>query len=401
MAMKKVFKEMSFAGNLHLRFDEGEDAPAATPRRGDLLCIMEREEKLFSVLLCALAVLANCAKADIVAAQEHLDENGNIKSITVNDPNAQIGTVKTPWMFVRPDGKSGFANDFTKNAISVVSEDGTNYYAHVEDQYGDRTKVIHFTIDENGIPSKHGDFIDLTGHVGDFWDMQNRKLIGVSQGYLCFYPTEEYGKSILYNPYIQSNRMSSDNYSDDTTLESKSPQVRCLAFCQDGHKVHVLCNCKYTDTNNVTRTVTRVRGINGSTFNGEGSVSVRGMPLSDENRVMAYRPDKYSNPVIGDSSGRVVYLRSDPKIPKKPQLPGSVSGVTISDKGDIFVTSTATNAFFNLGKEEKYNVVTGNDGNAKPVVPKTNDGIVRIIDNRSKGGKLMCITTKGIHSMDD
>lgn len=394
MAMKKVFKEMSFAGNLHLRFDEGEDAPAATPRRGVLLYIMEREEKLFSVLLCALAALANCAKADIVAAQEHLDENGNIKSITVNDPNAQIGTVKTPWMFVRPDGKSGFANDFTTNAISVVSEDGTNYYAHVENQYGDRTKVIHFTIDENGIPSKHGDVINLVGIGGAPWEMDNRKLVGVSQGYLCFYPTEGYGRSFIYNPKI--NHKGGDTYGLSVE-ESDSAQERCLAFCQDGHKVHVLCNCEYTDTNGVTRTVTRVRGINGSAFNGEGSFFDN--TLSDEKRVMTYHPRLGA--IIGDSDGKIIRFKNTRPIDVNPLL-GPVSGIT-SGKNDIFVTSMATNAFYNAGLsgDTKYNVVSGEGGAAKPVVPKTNDGIVRIIDNRSKGGKLMCVTTKGIHTIDD
>ena len=101
-------------------------------------------------------------KADIVSAQECCDDFENLKTVLVNNPTATIAQKKTPWIFVRPDGKSGFANDFTTNAISVVSEDGVNYYAHVEGENGDRTKVIHFTVDENGIPSKHGDVIETT-----------------------------------------------------------------------------------------------------------------------------------------------------------------------------------------------------------------------------------------------
>ena len=248
---------MPFAGNLHLRFDEGEDAPAATPRRGELLCIMEREEKLFSVLLCALAALANCAKADIVAAQEHLDVNGNIKSITVNDPNAQIGTVKTPWMFVRPDGKSGFANDFTTNAISVVSEDGETYYAHVKGQDNDRTKVIKFTIDKNGIPSKIGTPIYTTesGEVNNAEAMKNRKLVGVTGGTLCFYPTESYGTALIYNPETKK-------VFHDVTPNSGITQ-RCLASCQgERGDVYVLRNLVqpfYGVTNKITE-ITKIYG---------------------------------------------------------------------------------------------------------------------------------------------
>ena len=73
--------------------------------------------------MCALAALANLGKADIISAQEL--PNGRI--IVNNDPNAALGSgekqVKIPWMIVSPDGRSGFANDFTTNAISLVSED--------------------------------------------------------------------------------------------------------------------------------------------------------------------------------------------------------------------------------------------------------------------------------------
>jgi len=398
MAMKKVFKEMSFAGNLHLRFDEGEDAPAATPRRGVLLYIMEREEKLFSVLLCALAALANCAKADIVAAQEHLDENGNIKSITVNDPNAQIGTVKTPWMFVRPDGKSGFANDFTTNAISVISKDGVNYYAHVEGENGDRTKVIHFTIDKNGIPSKHGDVIDTTesGEINNAEAMKNRKLVGVTGGTLCFYPTESYGTALIYNP-------ETGEVFDDVPPNSGITQ-RCLASCQGecGH-VHVLCNL-VEPFYGVTNKTTLIRKIymGGQWISPDYSFSPE-TPLSDENRVMIVDP--YGVYYIGDSEGNVI---SSKGATFNGIMPGPISSITTAAPGvpDVFVTSAATNAFCNIGFEnemgDQYNIVADLDTEGvKSVVPRTTNGIVRIIDNRRKGGKLMCITTKGIHSMDD
>ena len=37
MATGKAFDGKPYAGNPHVRFDEGEVAPAATPRRGSLL----------------------------------------------------------------------------------------------------------------------------------------------------------------------------------------------------------------------------------------------------------------------------------------------------------------------------------------------------------------------------
>ena len=82
------------------------------------------------------------------------------------------------------------------------------------------------------------------------------------------------------------------------------------------------------------------------------------------------------------------------------RLPGPISNITISDnRKDIFATSTATNAFYNL--DYGYNTVSGDGGSVKPMVPGTNEGLIRMIDNRSKGGKLMYVTPKGIHSIDD
>ena len=39
MATGKAFDGKPYAGNPHVRFDEGEVAPAATPRRGSLLYV--------------------------------------------------------------------------------------------------------------------------------------------------------------------------------------------------------------------------------------------------------------------------------------------------------------------------------------------------------------------------
>ena len=262
------------------------------------------------VSMCALAALANYAKADIVSAQEHFDEERNMKSIVVNNPTASIGSVKTPWMFVKPDGNSGFANDFTTNAISVVSEDGINYYAHV-DNNGDRTKVIHFTLDKNGIPSKHGDIIDTanSGEENNVEAMKNRKLVGVTLGCLCFYPTEDYGTSLIYNP--KTYEVFSDVVEGTTQ--------KCLASCQDEFGVHVLCNLEIPYGK-----VTRIKKI------GTGGEQIDNIsfypdpPFSDERRVMAVtRQGKY---YIGDSEGNVI---SSTGGTFNGIMPGPVSGITV------------------------------------------------------------------------
>ncbi len=50
MATGKAFDGKPYAGNPHVRFDEGEVAPAATPRRGSLLY---RFRKLVNFAHCA------------------------------------------------------------------------------------------------------------------------------------------------------------------------------------------------------------------------------------------------------------------------------------------------------------------------------------------------------------
>lgn len=120
-------------------------------------------------------------------------------------------------------------------------------------------------------------------------------------------------------------------------------------------------------------------------------------PLSDEKRVMARH--KYGRYYIGDSQGNVITSNGGTL---SGIMPGPVSGITPSGT-DVFVTSTATNAFCNINIEgEQYNVVSnGEPFGGDPAVPKTKDGLIRIIDNRPKGGKLMYVTKKGIYSIDD
>ena len=48
MATGKALNGKPYAGNPHVRFDEGEVAPAATPRRGSLLYNTENSQKSIS-----------------------------------------------------------------------------------------------------------------------------------------------------------------------------------------------------------------------------------------------------------------------------------------------------------------------------------------------------------------
>ena len=91
------------------------------------------------ISMCVFAALVNCGKSEVTAAREL-----PIGRILVEDPTAVIGNgekhVKTPYMIVAPDARSGFANDFTTNAISIasiVTEDCTNYYAHIQGENQD------------------------------------------------------------------------------------------------------------------------------------------------------------------------------------------------------------------------------------------------------------------------
>ena len=81
MATGKALNGKPYAGNPHVRFDEGEVAPAATPRRGSLLYSANRS--LVRLVALAATVMANLAYADTptitdVAAQQRYPWNGKV-----------------------------------------------------------------------------------------------------------------------------------------------------------------------------------------------------------------------------------------------------------------------------------------------------------------------------------
>ena len=97
----------------------------------------------------------------------------------------------------------------------------------------------------------------------------------------------------------------------------------------------------------------------------------------------------------GDSEGKI--YKNNNFI---TQLPRAISDLSSNGYDEVFATTPATNAFYNVTKEQ-YNVVTDQNGNVKPMIPKTKDGLIKVIDNRRNGGKFLCITTKGSHTIDD
>ena len=77
MATGKALDGKPYAGNPHVRFDEGEVAPAATPRRGALLYIMKVRRLVGMAFLCLSAV--GCQSYDV----RPLKYDPEMKSVTV------------------------------------------------------------------------------------------------------------------------------------------------------------------------------------------------------------------------------------------------------------------------------------------------------------------------------
>ncbi len=115
---------------------------------------------------------------------------------------------------------------------------------------------------------------------------------------------------------------------------------------------------------------------------------------------MTYTGPKKSNVYVGDTNGNVLGCMN-PSIGAygpKVQLPGAVSG--LSNNGDeVFATSEATNAFYNVTLGN-YNVVKDENGQPKPMIPPTKEGLLRVIDNRKRGGKFLYVTRKGVHAIE-
>ncbi len=326
--------------------------------------------------------------ADIVSAQEYRDDFQNLKTVLVNNPTATIAQKKTPWIFVRPDGKSGFANDFTTNAISVVSdEDGINFYAHVEGENGDRTKVIHFTVDENGIPSKHGDVIDTTasGEENNAEEMKKRKLIGANyDGYLYFYCTDSYGVPFIYHPERGMRQPETDYNYQTGNLEPR--KQKCLSY--DPSSRYILYNLQYFDQYTGK---TEMKTCLGSLSIGYCRLERDfGTILREDNVFMRY-------PYIGGADG-IIYQINGQNITQRGRLPGPVSSLSGATSSEVFATTPVMDAFFNVTFGGLNKVKNGTS--YKTMIPPTKDGLIRVINNR-RNGKVVFVTTNGIHTVDN
>ena len=70
MATGKAFDGKPYAGNPHVRFDEGEVAPAATPRRGSLLYTYSMRHIQRGLALLCLEFLSRVCACSRLRARE-------------------------------------------------------------------------------------------------------------------------------------------------------------------------------------------------------------------------------------------------------------------------------------------------------------------------------------------
>ncbi|MBQ6010335.1 MAG: hypothetical protein IJL17_17515 [Kiritimatiellae bacterium] len=339
------------------------------------------------ISMCAFATLANCAKADIEYAQEHQGTG----RVVVHDPEATIGRGNElfKWTIVSPDGTKGFGNDFMTNALSVVTEDGTNYYAHVQGANNDRTKVIHFTVNKDGIPNKHADVIDTTitapNETNTVENMKNSTLAGIAEGYLYFHSTVPYPMqtnpwSVLLRYNLSADAQEKIEYGGLLGDLSQDPLIfqnnSTLCFLSQGFYYGYEYDITKWGSTNLVR---------------YSSWGERKWDYSAT--AMTCTGPKRSNVYVGDTNGNVLWYYG-----QIAQLPGAISG--LSNNGDeVFATSEATNAFYNVTLGN-YNVVKDENGQPKPMIPPTKEGLLRVIDNRKRGGKFLYVTRKGIHSIE-
>lgn len=347
------------------------------------------------ILMCIFSTLANCGKSEVTAAQEF--PNGRI---LVKDPTAVIGSgencVKTPNMIVAPDARSGFANDFMTNAISIVTEDCVNYYAHVLHDRTNRTKVIHFTIDKNGIPSRTGNIIDTvnSGEESNVTKMKGRKLVGVKNGYLFFFADSKYDTCLIYNP--QTGTVKPQTQINQQTGLQEPERSWYWDSYQNDTDLYILTNYISVDTSGNSHTNGRCQMVqsDGSLSNRWSMAAVEGGTLftviNDEIRPNGRR---YGTFYSGDSHGRIRVGSQERK-----RMEGSISGLS-NNGNEVFATSSKETGFYNVNLGV-YNVVKDENGKSKPMVPQTAQALIRVIDNRKKNGKFLYVTSKGVHSIE-
>ena len=81
-------------------------------------------------------------------------------------------------------------------------------------------------------------------------------------------------------------------------------------------------------------------------------------------------------------------------------MPSHITGLSNNGQ-EVFATCSCTNAFLNV-TEGLYNVARDANGNLKPMVPRTKDPLIKVIDNRKHpGGKFLVFTRKGWHAIDE
>lgn len=166
----------------------------------------------------------------------------------VQKSDAQIGSVKTPWMFVRKDGNSGFSNDFTTNSTEVVTDEtGTNVCAHAAGE----SKILHFTLDEHGIPSKkakeyvlrNGDpevkeVEELLTENIDFFDMAfNLAQLSRENEFASKMSSSIYGHKADFKSWLQSEIEKEDGIKNETLLIAREGALWTAVSDSDGFKI--------------------------------------------------------------------------------------------------------------------------------------------------------------------
>ena len=136
MAKGKALDGKPYAGNPHVRFDEGEVAPAATPRRGSLLYKLREMIKIpgvrvLNAVTAVIATLSFSASADVVGWWRFNGEGTNVPNVA--NPGTLDGTIVS----VSNDNTSAVASIDEVSFGSVASK----YPTVTERLQGDAPRV--------------------------------------------------------------------------------------------------------------------------------------------------------------------------------------------------------------------------------------------------------------------
>ena len=120
--MKTVHDGKPYAGNPHVRFDEGEVASATTPRRGSLL-YKERAKMKKLIIMISAAALSFAVRADAPSAESGAYNDHVIAFIDTRPAAAAARIPDNPggWVDTRPcDEEVGIATIDTARPVGFT-----------------------------------------------------------------------------------------------------------------------------------------------------------------------------------------------------------------------------------------------------------------------------------------